>query len=77
MSTDEVDTALKRIARRKAPGPDGLPIDFFKDGGPRMLSALCFLMNSVLDLETWPSNWSRGSVFPLHKGKGSLSDPAN
>jgi len=77
VSTDEVDTALKRIARRKAPGPDGLPIDFFKDGGPRMLSALCFLMNSVLDLETWPSNWSRGSVFPLHKGKGSLSDPSN
>ena len=69
-------SAIKRLKRHKAPGPDGLPIVVFKLFNNSLVSHLTALYNSILSNESFPEAWSLGSIKPIHK-KGDKSNPSN
>jgi len=51
--TTEVVRAVNQMGTGKAPGPDGLPAELFKAGGPEMINKLVTLYGNI---------WSKWSV---------------
>ncbi|KAA3679155.1 uncharacterized protein DEA37_0011130 [Paragonimus westermani] len=54
----EVVLELKLLKRNKAPGPDFLSSSIFKDAGVRLLSELIKLLQTILETEEVPRDWS-------------------
>jgi hypothetical protein len=74
ISEQEVSKACDCARRRVAPGPDGVPMWVFKDGGPAVLRTTTLLFNDVLEAGVWPRAWSTGLIHPIFKA-GDRSDP--
>ena len=70
----EVKAAIRRMRRHCAPGPDGIPSFWFKDGGEGACSALTLLVNDIMDRGVWPRAWGYGDIVPLFK-KGIRARP--
>jgi hypothetical protein len=70
----EVKSAIQRMRRAVASGPDSIPAFFFKDGGERVVVAVTALLNDVLTHGVWPSDWLLGWISPIFK-KGSRVQP--
>jgi hypothetical protein len=64
--------ALANSANGKAPGPDGLPVEFYRKYwellGPLLVSAANEVFAS--GVHSMPELWARGVILPIHKGKG-------
>lgn len=76
LSTDEVFTALRCMARRKAPGSDGLPMVFYLKFWNLLGSDLVWVLNSCLDSGCMSSSQRQG-VISLSYKKGDCLDPPN
>ena len=78
ISEQEVNNALKEMKNGKAPGPDGLPIEFLKHLTKVLSPALLVdLFNCIYKKCTFPDQWCNAIIFPLYKGKGGAVDPNN
>lgn len=69
ITVDEVIAACKKIAIKKAPGPDGIPAAVAKKIG---LGATIFwrdLFNACMNLGYWPVEWKTTRLVLLPKGK--------
>ena len=73
---EELDLCLKKFKNGKAPGSDGITVEFFKCLPAYKKEELLKLFNSILHSETLPAEWSKIEMIMLHK-KGPRSDPAN
>ena len=76
VAPEEVEGAIKRMRRNCAPGPDGVPSFWFKDGGEAVVDALTLLLNDVLQRGVWPTAWGYGVIVPLFK-KGQRANPSD
>ena len=68
ISIDEVRIAVKKLKKGKAVGIDGIPNEAFKYGGDQVVTYLWKLYQKIFDGEQFPTEWSRGLIFPLFKG---------
>jgi ribonuclease HI len=66
----ELDTAVKKLACRKAPGPDNIKNEMIKNLGPKGKTSLLNLINKTWKESTLPSTWLTATITPiLKKGK--------
>ena len=73
---EEIESALRRLKRNKAPGADGIESELLIHGGRSLIGALHGLINKIWDSETMPSDWHSGIVCPIHK-KGEVTNCQN
>ena len=72
----EIRQAVSQMQSGKSPGPDGLQVDIIKSLLGIISPLLHTLFNSIFNKGSFPSEWSKAIIFPLHK-KGPLNDPSN
>lgn len=63
----EIETALKELKRRKAPGPDQIAPELLKYGGPGVVKWLTHLFQLVWNTETIPQDWKDATIVPIFK----------
>ena len=73
---DEINHVIKRLPNRKAPGPDGLCSEMFKNSTLLCVPIFTLLFNQILDSACFPEEWSKALILPIHK-KGSYNNPDN
>ena len=76
ITDDEVKQSISRLHANKAPGPDGLPAEFFKCTSEFTSPYLTIVFNNILANGIIPDDWGKSIICPLHK-KGSVYDPNN
>ena len=76
ITEDEVTKVLKDLPKNKTPGEDGIENEFFTAARMILTPILTALFNSILKSGVYPEEWSRGTIYPIHK-KGSVSNPNN
>ena len=72
----EVKWALGSIARNKASGGDGIPVDLFqilKDDAVKELHSIC---QQIWKTQLWPQDWKRSVFIPITK-KGNAKECSN
>ena len=73
----EVATALKNLRNNKAPGWDGIPMEFYKYSAPFINRTLANLFDFLYEKACYPTVWARSVIQPIYKKKGSPNDPDN
>ena len=76
LSVMEVSSALLGMARRKAPGLDGLPVEFYVKFWDLLSPDLVSVLNSCLDSGSLALSQRRG-IISLSFKKGNRLDPRN
>ena len=73
ISLDDLRHRITQLARGKAPGDDGVPYEFLKDGPEELLSSVLDAVNALLTRKArMPADWKGGSIRLLFK-KGDPS----
>ena len=70
----ETRDAVSRLKSGKAAGACGIHAEFLKAGGGGAVEALHVILSSVWTSGEIPSDWKRGIIVPLWKGKGNRQD---
>ncbi|CAH2039647.1 unnamed protein product, partial [Iphiclides podalirius] len=65
----EVETALKKMANKKSPGPDGIPVEAWKCLGERGVYILTHLFQKAIESSSIPDVWRLRAIVPLYKEK--------
>ena len=76
ITTDEVDQAISKLGRGKAPGLDEISSELVKLGRKQLVPFLTKLFNVIYDTRVFPEDWSRSVIIPIYKG-GNPQDPQN
>ena len=74
---EETRKALDQLRDGKAPGGCGIHAEMLKAGGEAALQALHSLFCSVWNSGVIPTDWKRGIVVPIWKGKGDTRECNN
>jgi hypothetical protein len=69
-------TALDQMHSGRAPGPDGIPVEFWRVGRGAWAPLLARLFSAMAACHTLPADFTLGRVVPLLKG-GLVSCPEN
>ena len=87
ISVAEVRGAIRRAALGKSPGPDGLPVEFYRsllqnrrkkgDGTPEVVKRLQGLFNAIQNGGPLPPEWTDGVLTLLYKNKGDKNELKN
>ena len=76
-SLEELQTALTKLKKNKAPGPDSLSNEFLlwldENGEQHLLTTL----QGVWDEGKVPDSWKHAAIVTICKGKGLDTDPQN
>ena len=70
----ETQAVLNRFKWGKAPGIYGIHAELLKAGGNAALVSLHAVLSSAWNTGIIPTDWKRGLVVPLWKGKGDRQD---
>ena len=62
-----IESAINKLKNGKAVGPDLVPGEFLKYGGPSVRDAILSLFEKIKLLESMPDEWYQGYVKPLYK----------
>ena len=73
----ETQTAVNRLKLGHAPGICGFHAELLKAGGNAVLVSLHAVLCSAWNTGIIPTDWKRGLVVPLWKGKGDRQDCNN
>ena len=73
----ETQAAVNRLKWGKAPGICGIHAELFKAGGNAALMSLHAVLCSAWNTGIIPTDWKRGLVVPLWKGKADRQDCNN
>ena len=77
ISGEEVRTGLRKIKKRKAQGPDDIPVEAWIALGNKGVEFLVNFFNRLLQGEKMPDEWRRRVLVPLYKGKGDIKKCGN
>ena len=72
-----IQAAVSRFKRGKAPGPNGLTPCILKAGGGVLSKQFTALTTKIAAHGKEPTSWKGGKLVPLYKGKESTFDPAS
>ena len=59
--------AIRHISNRKAPGCDGISIEYLKAGGDEAIRVMTSLCNIILKTKIWPNDWKNLYMFLFTK----------
>ena len=76
ISAKELRDALNQMKNNKAPGPDGVLIEYLKAFGETFEGILLKIIRQLFSRNVYPSEWNSNYLKPIHK-KGDLEDPDN
>ena len=76
INMDELFWAIRKLKRNKAPGPDNIPIEFFKEMQEPQLQIILELINKWWNGEPIPAELTQAQVILLYK-KGDKNNLAN
>jgi len=71
--SSEVLRAINQTSSGKTPGPNGLPPELFKSGGPDFVSKLTLLYQSIWSSGTVPQEFKDALIVHIFKRKGDWS----
>ena len=78
ISRDELEKAVSKLNKGKAPGHDTITAENLQKAGTKIFDLLAGLFNRIIHLEYTPQNFRTGTQIPLYKGKNSCAlDPNN
>ena len=77
ITDEEVKTALKKMKKGKARGPDDIPVEAWLILGNVGIRLLTKLMNNLLKGERMPDEWRKSVLIPIYKGKGDSKECGN
>ncbi len=75
-SLDEVQDAIKKMKNNKAAGPDGIPAEVLKKGGPDLLKHIHALFLKIWEEEEIPAQLRDALIVSIYK-KGDKADCGN
>ena len=73
----EVKWAVSSMKNNKAPGWDGIPVEFFKYSATLISPVFARLFNILYEEALYPESWALSIIQPIFKKKGSPNDPDN
>jgi hypothetical protein len=77
LTEKEVENAVRKMAKNKAPGPDGIPNEITQRVARVSIATLRRIFQACLDLGTHPKQWKRAVTIMLKKtGKSDYSNPS-
>ena len=68
---DEVHRAVNQLSNGKAPGPDAIPAEVYKKGGPAIITRLTELFQSMWEHGVVPQQLKDANVVHIYKRKGN------
>lgn len=71
---EELSNAVTALKIKKAPGPDGVPVEVLKVVASEYPQQLLALYNSCLETGVFPARWKVARLALIEKGKGSDPD---
>ena len=74
---DVLRRAIGTAKSRKAPGPDGIPVELYKMHPDLFADAFYALFSACGRLAAVVPGWDLSVLIPIYKGKGPEADPAN
>ncbi|GKA58673.1 retrovirus-related pol polyprotein LINE-1 [Tanacetum coccineum] len=77
ISQAEVKTALQKMGRNKAVGPDQIPIEAWRCLGDEGTFWLTSLFNKIFTSAKMPEEWRLSEVIPIFKNKGDAQVCSN
>ena len=69
----EVYREILNLNSKKAEGPEGLPVQFYKDANECISVFLCELFNACVQIGFFPSALKLAKVIPIYKGEDHCS----
>lgn len=72
----EIKNVIKALKNGKAPGPDGITNEFFKNFPEEELFHITRSINNAFETGKIPENWAVANTMVLHK-KGDMLNPEN
>ena len=76
LTLQEVQAAIKAMKSNKAPGPDGIPAEIWKNSDA-LAEHLHMLLASIWEMEDVPQQFKDANIVTIWKRKGSKSDCSN
>uniref|UniRef100_H3A5Y1 Reverse transcriptase domain-containing protein n=1 Tax=Latimeria chalumnae TaxID=7897 RepID=H3A5Y1_LATCH len=73
----EIENAIKKMSNGKAPGPDKIPAEIFKHGGPMLTSKLGKFIRQCWCQGALPQDFKDANIVHLYKRKGDRTDCNN
>lgn len=73
----EIEEALRKLPHKVSVGPDEIPFDFLRFGGPKFIHNLRLLFYLSVIHSVLPLEWRRANVIPIYKQEGDRSNPDN
>ena len=73
----EMNAALKRLASRKAPGPDGIKNEMIRNLGPKAKTLLLKFINRTWREGVLPPTWLTAIITPILKKGKKADEPKN
>ena len=73
---EEVEMAVQKLKKHKAPGTDNIPAELFKYGGDELLTHLHSIIREIWLKEKMPTDWKLSLICPIHK-KGDIMECTN
>ena len=70
IGVEEVEFAIRRLKKNRAGGADNVSPEHLKFSGPVFRIWLCYIYNSICQLECIPQCFKDGVIIPVFKGKG-------
>ena len=70
-------SAMKRMKKGKAGGPDDIPVEAWKCLGDEGIDWLTNLFNSILTSEEMPEEWRASTLVSIFKHKGDIQECKN
>ena len=74
---EELLAAIKRLKKKKSPGPDGVLGEFLMEAGDGILLPLLEIFNKVKASKHPPDQWNNVSITIIYKNKGSRKSLVN
>ena len=74
--TGKLKESLRRMSANKAPGPDGLPPEFYLTFFDDIAPFILMVFNAAQDLSVVPESWKGGVTVLIQKNRDK-TDPAN
>jgi sorting nexin-29 len=75
-TTEEVEMAVQKLKKHKAPGMDNVPAELLKYGGNEIIIHLHTIIKEILLTEKMPTDWNLSIICPIHK-TGDLMECSN
>ena len=76
-STEEFNECIKKLKRNKSSGPDMMPNEAIIEADEQTRKVILEALNDTYNTETIPTEWQKGEIIRIYKGKGTKGKCSN